>query len=95
LIIAVYPDRLTTAERTPSKQLTERCERLDGYVAGWLRFSDAKDPKSIWLRSNRTLLMDSETTISSDVLLPSTEKKINPGGTPVTGYVRDSSARAV
>lgn len=48
---------------------------------------DTVNPKSIWLRSNRTLLMDSETVITSSVLLPSTEHKTSNGKT-VTGYVR-------
>lgn len=46
---------------------------------------DSQNPRSIWLRSNRTLLMDSETTIVSKVLLPSTEHKVV-NGKPVTGY---------
>ena len=33
---------------------------------------DKQQPKSIWLRSNRTLLMDAETVIESSVLIPST-----------------------
>jgi|EP01047_Picozoa_sp_COSAG01_P046602 hypothetical protein len=46
---------------------------------------DPQNPKSIWLRSNRTLSMDSETTIESDVLLPSTEHKLV-SGKAITGY---------
>lgn len=42
-------------------------------------------PKSIWLRSNRTLMMDTETVIEGAVLIPSTEKKKEKGQL-VTGY---------
>lgn len=45
----------------------------------------AQNPQSIWLRDNRTLLMDSDTIIDSKVLLPSTEHKVI-NGKPVTGY---------
>ena len=46
---------------------------------------DTQQPKSIWLRSNRTLLMDVETVIESSVLVPSTQHKLQ-SGQVVTGY---------
>jgi parallel beta-helix repeat protein len=56
---------------------------------------DARDPKSIWLRSNRSLLMDGETVITSAVLMPSTENKTFPSnGKPMTGYVRLATVAA-
>ena len=47
----------------------------------------AIDTQSIWLRTNRTLMMDSETVIESAVLIPSTQHaELQSGSTPVTGY---------
>ena len=46
---------------------------------------DKQQPKSIWLRSNRTLLMDAETVIESSALIPSTQHTVQDGDV-VTGY---------
>ena len=67
---------------------------LDGHPGTLFRVKasrwqiDAAAPKSIWLRDNRTLLMDGQTVIENPAgaLLPSTYVQPGPGGKAITGY---------